>query len=412
MSHPAQGSRPGSRTVVVIGAGPYGLSAAAHLRAAGLSVRAFGDPMHSWRDTMPAGMFLKSTPDASTISAPAPGHALPDFCRATGETAPSDHERVPIELFTRYGQWFQRELVPFLERSSVLSVRQSDSADGSFNLALDTGETFSARAVVVASGLTGFAHVPDVLAQLAPDGPSADGPVSHSSQHTDLAALAGRSVLVVGAGQSALEGAALLHEAGAQVELVARTPRVRFGGPPASGLRWQPESPMGPAWSLWAMARYPQAFRPLPPGLRLRLVKEVLGPSGAWWLRPRADGVFPVHAGRQLRGARREGDKVVLTTATPAGAALDLTADHVLAATGYRVDLGALPFLSPELRTRLVRVGGFPALDAGMCSTVPGLWFTGLPAAASFGPFMRFVCGTDFASARISAAVAARAGGS
>src|SRR5579859_7157200 len=107
MSFPAPGS-PHRRTVVVIGAGPYGLSVAAHLRAAGLSVRTFGDPMHSWRDTMPAGMLLKSTPDASNLSAPCHGHGLADYCRAVGETAPRGHDRVPVELFTRYGEWFQQ----------------------------------------------------------------------------------------------------------------------------------------------------------------------------------------------------------------------------------------------------------------------------------------------------------------
>lgn len=397
----------GARTVAVIGAGPYGLSVAAHLRATGLNVRAFGDPMHSWRETMPTGMLLKSTPDASNISAPTAGYGLDDYCRGNGERAPRGHDRVSGELFVRYGQWFQQQAVPFLEQERVLSVRQS--RDHGFRLELATGETFDAAAVVVASGLTGFAHLPGLLhTVLGSDGPSPDGPVSHTSQHKDMAAMAGRSVLVVGAGQSALEGAALLHEAGADVELVARTPKVRFGAAPADGPRWQPESPMGPAWSLYAMARYPQSFRSLPDRLRLLLVKEVLGPSGAWWLRARADGVFPVHTGQKLRGVRLEGDKAVLITEDGrTQTTREFTADHVLAATGYRVDLAALPFLNAGLLDRIGRIGGFPELGAGMNSSVPGLWFTGLPAAASFGPFMRFVCGTDFASTRIAAAVRA-----
>ncbi|MEY9845043.1 cation diffusion facilitator CzcD-associated flavoprotein CzcO [Streptacidiphilus sp. BW17] len=404
----SQFSSGSSRTVAVIGAGPYGLSVAAHLRATGLAVRAFGDPMYSWRDTMPVGMNLKSTPDASNISAPTAGYRLDDYCRTNGGTAPSGHDRVPVDLFVRYGQWFQQQAVPFLERENVRSVRQN--IGGGFRLELDGGEAFDAAAVVVASGLTGFAHIPGMLRTvLGADGPSPDGPLSHTSQHRDMAALAGRSVIVVGAGQSALEGAALLHEAGAQVELVARTPHVRFGAAPAYGLRWQPESPMGAAWSLWTMARYPQSFRALPVQARLQLVKRVLGPSGAWWLRARADGVFPVHTGQSLRGIRREGDKVVLITEDrDSRATREHTADHVLSATGYRVDLSAVPFLAPELRGRIARVGGFPELDAGMAASVPGLWFTGLPAAASFGPFMRFVCGTDFASTRIAEAVRAR----
>ena len=91
-----------------------------------------------------------------------------------------------------------------------------------------------------------------------------------------------------------------------------------------------------------------------------------------------------------------------LSVLTPTGHTERLAADHVIAATGYRVDLAAMDFLGHELRTRLAVSRGAPRLGAGYVSSVPGLYFTGLPSASSYGPVMRFVCGTEFASPRLA----------
>ncbi|QHC20394.1 FAD-dependent oxidoreductase [Streptomyces sp. GS7] len=395
-----------STPVAVIGAGPFGLATAAHLRARGLPVRVFGQPMDSWEERMPSGMLLKSTPAASSIAVPHTGHTLGDFCAAVGERRhASDWDVIPVETFVRYGRWVQRRLVPELERVRVVSVDRR--ADG-FELKLDSGEQFGARAVVVATGLSGLAHLPPVLAAAVPAGPSAAGPVSHSSQHRDLAALAGREVVVVGAGQSALESAVLLAEAGAaSVRVVARgRAAVGFGAPPDRQPRLRPSSPFGNAWSLWALTQYAGGFRHLPVPARRFLVRRVLGPLGAWWLRDRFVGRVRVTQGRAIDRAEVRDGRPVLSLRGPDGRGGELAADHVLAATGYRVALGALDFLGPGLRTGItVRAGG-PLLDAGFGSSVPGLYFTGLTAAASFGPLMRFVCGTDFAAPRLARAVA------
>ncbi|MET8678089.1 FAD-dependent oxidoreductase [Streptomyces sp. NPDC004647] len=426
-----------NKPVVVIGAGPYGLSTAAHLRAQGVPVRVFGSPMASWREQMPAGMLLKSTPAASNIDAPQSGHTLADFCDAEGTARlVTDEDIVPVETFARYGLWFQQRLVPDLEQVRVVSVDRrgggrghgtgsasgsgsrsrsaSASASGSgsgsgFELKLDSGEQFSARAVVVATGLSGFAHLPAELAGAVPDGPSASGPVSHSSQHHDLGRFAGREVAVVGAGQSALESAVLLHEAGASaVRVVARgRDAVGFGAPPWRQPRLRPESPFGRAWSLYALSYHAGPYRFLPPAARHHLVRRVLGPLGAWWLRERFEGRVQVTAGHRIAGARVEDGRPVLILTGSAGRTSELSADHVLAATGYRVDTAALDFLGDELRTELTTSRGAPRLGAGYRSSLPGLYFTGLPAAASYGPVMRFVCGTEFASRRLAKAVVA-----
>ncbi|MEV0368604.1 FAD-dependent oxidoreductase [Streptomyces sp. NPDC050636] len=399
-----------STPVAVIGAGPYGLSTAAHLRARGLTVRVFGQPMVSWQARMPAGMLLKSTPAASTIDTPEAGHTLGEFCAATGEGRyESDWDVIPVETFVRYGQWVQERLLPELERVRVVSV---DRGPDGFELKLDSGEQAAARAVVVATGLTGIAYLPPELAAAVPEGPSATGPVSHSSQHRDLSELAGRDVIVVGAGQSALESAALLAEAGAaSVRVVARgRAAVGFGAPPDRQPRLRPRTPFGNAWSLYALTYYAGAFRHLPVPARRFLVQRVLGPLGAWWLRDRFVGRVQVTEGTRIVRARIRDGRPVLALrggeGTANGLGGEVTADHVLAATGYRMDLAALDFLGESLRTEIaVRAGG-PLLDAGFGSSVPGLYFTGLPAAASFGPVMRFVCGTEFASPRLARAVA------
>ncbi|MFF3546453.1 FAD-dependent oxidoreductase [Streptomyces platensis] len=394
-----------STPVAVIGAGPYGLSAAAHLRAYGLPVRVFGQPMASWRAGMPAGMLLASAPAASGIGVPQPGHTLGDFCAATGEGPyVTDRDLVPVESFVRYGQWVQQRLVPGLEQVRVVSVDRR--ADG-FELKLDSGEQVGARAVVVATGLTGLAQLPPELAAALPDGPSATGPVSHSSQHHDLSALAGRDVVVIGAGQSALESAVLLTEAGAAaVRVVARGPgAVGFGAPPDHRPRRRPRSPFG-AWPRYAPAYRAGAFRRLPAPARRYLGRRVPVPRGAWWLRERFTDRVRVTQGRRIVRATVRDGRPVLALRGADGQGGEVVADHVLAATGYRMDLAALDFLGAGLRTGIVVRAGGPLLDGGFRSSVPGLYFTGLPAAASFGPAMRFVCGTEFASPRLARAVA------
>ncbi|MFJ5969917.1 FAD-dependent oxidoreductase [Streptomyces sp. NPDC093060] len=398
------------RPVAVIGAGPYGLSTAAHLRARGIPVRVFGDPMVSWRAHMPEGMLLKSTPAASNLDCPQPGHTLADYCDAAGvRRLVTDEDIVPVETFIAYGEWFQEKLLPDLEQVRVVSVDRDKS--GGFELKLDSGEMFTARAVVVATGLSGLAHLPAELAPAAADGPAPTGPVSHSSQHHDLTRFAGKELIVVGAGQSALETAALAAEAGAHVRVVSRgRGRVAFGAPPWGQPRLRPESPFGRAWSLWALSHYPHPYRFLPARTRHYLVRRVLGPLGAWWLRDRFEGKVQVQEVERVVGAQAPDGSPVLTVSTHGKRTERFSADHVIAATGYRVNIAAMDFLGHELRTRLAVSRGTPRLGPGYVSSVPGLYFTGLPAASSYGPVMRFVCGTEFASPRLAGHLAAAHG--
>lgn len=406
------GSRgvPGSRRLptAVIGAGPYGLATAAWLSTEGVSRRVFGEPMECWRANMPDGMYLKSVPAASCISAPESGYGLGDFRSARGRGPVGDRYPIPVEEMIAYGQWFQERRVPELERGRVRTVSR---VDGRFGVTLDSGEEFLAENVVMATGLVPFAHEPAELA-----GPLPAELVSHTSRHHDLGPFSGRRIAVLGAGQSALESAALLREAGALPTVIARAAFVAFGGPPDTDRPCdrprrvrivKPGSPLGPGWSLLACAHGAGAIRRLPRGLRLRLLHNVLGPSGAWWLRDRVDDRIPVLCGRTVRSVEAEGGVVRLGVTDAEGRAETVRADHLLLATGYRVDIDRLGLLAPELRREIETFRGAPRLSSGFESSVPGLFFTGLAAAPTFGPVLRFVAGTGFAARRLAGAVAA-----
>ncbi|WP_067451889.1 NAD(P)-binding domain-containing protein [Actinomadura macra] len=381
--------------VVIVGAGPYGLSTAAHLQNLGLEVRIIGTPMRFWNENMPEGMYLKSEAFASNLGAPQPGMAFtdrhPDW--RTGQP-------IPLETFVAYGRWFAAEAVPGTEPTDVVSVERGGPAG--YVVTLATGEAIAARAVVIAVGVGPFAHIPDELSGM----PS--WLVSHSSSHRDLGLFAGRDVAVVGAGQSALETAVLLADAGARPHLLARrevldwnsvpaerrSPRAKIIGGPRSGL--------GTGYRTWLWAERPGLVRFVPYAKRQRIVRETLPPAGAWWLRDRLDERVQVSTGRLLAKAIEQDDGVAVTTVDHTGRRIVTEVEHVIAATGFVPDIQRLTVLSPEIRVRVDTRSSSPVLTRDFESSLPGLYFAGLAAAATFGPVMRFVHGADFAGRRIA----------
>ena len=385
--------------VAIVGAGPYGLSAAAHLKAAdGLNIRVFGEPMSFWERHMPEGMLLRSPLAGSDLSDPQKALNLQAYGKNTGNqiTAP-----LPLTRFTDYGHWFQGNLVPDVDRRNVARVERQN---GHFRVSLDDGEQWQARRVVVAAGIMPFAHVPTQFKAL----PCALA--SHTSVHRELKSFAGKRVIVVGGGQSALESAALLHEMGSEVELLVRAPLVRWlwrrpwvhSFPPVARMLYAPPD-VGQAGVSHLVAR-PNLFRRLPRRLQDYLAKRSIRAAGAAWLKPRCQGI-PITTGRTVISAFPVGEQVILK--------LDdgslRQADHALLATGYRVDISRYGFLARDLVAGIVCANGCPQLNAGFETSVSGLHFVGAPAAWSFGPLMRFVAGTEFASRALTKKVLGRA---
>jgi cation diffusion facilitator CzcD-associated flavoprotein CzcO len=205
--------------IAIVGAGPYGLSLATHLRAARLPFRIVGRVMETWREQMPQGMLLKSDGFASHLSDPQGIFRLHHYC--TEKQLPYHATCIPVELstFAGYGVEFQRQMVPEVEDAKLVALRRGD---GEFFLTLDTGETFAARRVILAVGISHYAYIPLVLGGLT------GARLSHSSQVRHPAKFAGKRVAVVGSGASAIDLAALLHEAGATVTMVSRRSRLKF----------------------------------------------------------------------------------------------------------------------------------------------------------------------------------------
>lgn len=389
--------------IAVVGAGPYGLSIAAHLRKLGLSFRIFGPAMDTWISHMPKGMCLKSDGFASDLYDPDGALTLKKYCAEQGIPYADMGLPVRLETFTEYGLAFRDRMVPELENKKVVGIKRTQEG---FSLTLDDGETFSVRRVVLAVGVTHFEYVPENLSHLPAQF------LSHSARHREVAAWKGRKVVVVGGGASALDLAGLLHEAGANVQLVARKRELKFHSKPTGKPRswWKklrhPDSGLGPGMRSRFFSNAPWAFQFLPESLRVDLVKRTLGPSGGYFVHDMVVGKVPLHLGCAIEGAEVKGNNVILKLRTEDGSTKEMAAEHVIVATGYKVDLKRLGFLSDDLRSEIRTASGSPVLSRGFESTVPGLYFAGLAAANSFGPVMRFAFGAGFAAKRISAALA------
>jgi thioredoxin reductase len=388
---------------VIVGAGPYGLSVAAHLRHQGITFRIFGRPMDSWLQHMPKGMMLKSDGFASDIYDPEQAFTLRQFCAESGIKYADTGVPVQLETFCAYGLAFRDRMVPELEDKMVANV---DRSPGGFVVRLEDGETIQARRVVLAIGITHFEYIPESLGQLPPEF------LSHSARHREVEPFRGRSVIVIGGGASALDLAGLLQEAGAQVQLVTRRSELKFHSQPTGKPRswWQqirhPQSGLGPGMRSRFFADAPAAFYYLPEGLRLEIVRKTLGPSGGWFIRDKVIGKVPLHLSCTPQGADVHNGKVRLSIQAADGSKREVVAEHIIAATGYRVDLERLKFVSPEIRSKIKTVGGAPVLSTGFESSVQGLYFAGVAAANSFGPVMRFAFGAGFAARTIARALA------
>jgi FAD-dependent urate hydroxylase len=380
--------------VIVIGAGPYGLAVAAHLKENKVAAQVFGDPMSFWRRHMPKGMKLRSPWRATDIADPHGALSLDAYASRRGL-----ERRGPIKLesFINYGVWFQGCAVPDIDRRMVERV---ESSGGGFRVVTADGDAVFADRVVVATGLAHQQSRPAAFDGL----PAAL--VSHSSEHDDLGTFRGKRVAVVGRGQSACDSAVLLHEAGAEVEIICRggIHWLGNGRPPGNAvIGWLSErlaspSGVGPFPLNW-LAEMPDAAAVMPAGMRAWFSARCLRSGAAGWLWPRFHGVR-VLAGERVHGAVAAGERIALTL--DHGSAVF---DHVLLGTGYRIDIAKLGILGPDLLRRIACRDGAPRLAAGFESNVPGLHFVGASAVASYGPLMRFVAGTAFAARELTEAV-------
>jgi hypothetical protein len=383
--------------VAIIGAGPYGLSLASHLAARNVEHRIFGRAMQFWSRVAAAGSrrYLKSYCFGTNISTPAAGFNFADY---NGPRGLETFEPCSIGNFAQYGQWFQEQKVPWLEPVDVVHV---DSNARGFVLALEDGEKLVASQVVIATGLSRFAHIPKGLKSLSSEW------LTHTANIDTFSAWKGRRVAVIGAGQSALEAAALLHEAGALPQLIVRDGAISWQHRVSRDRNlWRrlrsPISGLGTGPKAWGLAHFPGVMHRLPGTMRMPFIARYLPPEGAWWLRDRVEGLVSVQVNTTIASAAEKGGQVLLKLHHSDGGESDLVVDHVVAGSGYVIDVDRLDFLDQKLRLAIRRLGSAPRLSSSFETSIPGLRFIGPASVTSFGPLFRFVAGTEYSARTVS----------
>lgn len=375
---------------IIVGAGPFGLSGAAYLKDKGVGVGIFGDPMSFWRDHMPAGMYLRSNWAASHISDPHKKFTLDHFKADTGLEF---QQPVPLERFVEYGQWYQQKALPDLVKCQVKGVEKNGNG---FKATLEDGQVVKSKRVVIATGIAHFPWMPKEF-----EG-KPKSHVSHSSDHSDLSRFTGKKMAVIGGGQSALDAARILCAKEAEVEVIAKQEAIRWVGEHAwlhrmGFLSWCLYSnfDVGPA-GISRLVGVPNLFKLLPRSMQDPISARAIRPAGTGWQRPYLAKV-PMTVQTRVTAVDIRGDQVALKLSSGG----ERVVDHVIVATGYRVDMGRYHFFGDSILSGLKTVQGNPVLGRGLESSVPGLHFAGKPAAWSFGPLLNFISGSHFAGAEI-----------
>lgn len=388
--------------VVVLGAGPYGLSVAAHLLGQGLNVAIFGKTMELWHTIVPKGMLLRSYWWATDLSDPQKQFDLAHYFSAHN-LQPFDP--VPGEMIADYGHWFQQHAVPSVDDTYIQTIEQKD---GAFAITLVDGRVITSVNVVMAPGVQYFINRPSEYDHLPKE------LVSHTADHHTFDDLAGKSVVMIGGGQSAMESAALAYESGVQVQLVSREALVWIKDPAAFPTHRPfierlkaPKAGIAPGWFNWIEETFPYGFQRLPRSTKDRLLGGSLshGPMGSSWLKPRLIGKVPLYEQISVEEVKEADGGLVLTLSNKK----TLKADHLILGTGYRPDLKRLPMLGSSLFPHIREYQGSPVLTNHFESTIPGLYFVGFSSFKSCGPYYRFVVGTGAAARRVASSAAQRA---
>ena len=391
--------------VAIVGAGPYGLSLAAHLRARRVPFRIFGRPMQMWRERMPRDMHLKSEPFASNLYEPSGRFTLRRYCDEQGLPYRPTGAPVSRDVFCAYALAFQKRFVPGLDARNVVSLRR-DASDRGFVLELEDGAMLRAAHVVLAVGIAHYPHLPDTFRALPPE------LLSHSSAAADPERFAGQRVAVIGGGSSAIDSAVMFAGIGAEAHVLTRRESLAFHAPPGprtlkQRLRW-PMSTVGPGWRGVLCTRLPDLFHAMPAEFRIRVTSRFLGPAPCWFTRAPFEKSVRLHEAVKDLALEPRSEGGVRLTYQSNGQPATLDVDHVVAATGFRAELDRLSFIDAPLRAAIAREADTPALSRRFESSVPGLYFTGVSASNAFGPMLRFACGAGFAARRLSGHLARR----
>ena len=348
--------------------------------------------MDTYRAHTPFGMLMKSEPYASTIASPDGKYDVAEYCGSHGLDYVDRVGPLTRERFLEYANWYTKQLVPGVRDETVTDVSQ---VDGGFRVSFADAQPITARQVIVATGVLPYQHIPAELAGLPEE------LVTHVAKHMTWASsraagwpwwrrpVGDRDGHVAARGR----GGRPAHRPDPALNWSAANPEHLS----ALGHIKRPVTQLCEGWHC-AFWYQPRAFRMLPENVRIVKAKTVLGPNGSWWLKDRVVGVVDVLPGHRIKEAVPHGQWRAPHARGLRQSQADF--DHVIAGTGYRVDLARLPFLPQQLRTAIKSLNGHPVVNRNGETSVPGLYFAGAPTVLFIGPSARFIAGTHTLTAR------------
>jgi FAD-dependent urate hydroxylase len=355
----------GMLDVIIIGSGPFGISIAAHAVASKLEYKLFGYPMDFWKNQMPQDMFIRTPHEFVSFSDSKEELTIQHFSEETGTELVTP---LPRPIFVEYANWFARKAGIEFTPNLITKVTQKD---GYYEVTADTGVSYDTKNIIVATGVEHYKHLPSFLNNFPAH------LVSHTSGYTSFAQFKGKKVVVLGSGQSAWEAAGLLHRDGADVELVYRKEAANYAGSRENEI---------------ALRDVGDIFYQLP----LEEKKQGWGQSAgsvAHFLKPYVEGIVPQNGSVAIEKVEQVNDeeiRLVLSNGT------EKIVNHIIAATGFHINLDKVPFFDADLLTGIEREEGyaqFPMLNESFESSLPGLYFAGPLSSHSHGPTFRFILG-------------------
>ena len=377
--------------LLIVGAGPFGLAIAAQAAHLGIEYLVVGKPMDFWRRNMPPGMFLRSSWDWHLD--PLDVHTIENFLKSRGQTT-AGIEPLSLQFYLEYAEWFQKQK-GITARPLIVERLDRSVENQSFIATTNTGEVIEARSVALAPGFRYFPNVPEELKARLPA-----GRYEHTCEFVDFSSAADKRYLIVGGRQSAFEWAALLVEAGAHSVYISH----RHDSPSFAVSDWSWVEPL-----VDRMNDDPNWFRRLSQDEKDTLNRRLWAEGRLkleTWLEPRIrnDRVKVLPRTEIIKCIDQNGELLVTLSDGQ-----QVTCDQIVLATGYKVEIGRIPFLAngnmlAELDTR----NGFPVLDDFFQTSVPGLFITSMPATQDFGPFFGFTVSVRASAKRICNAVKAR----
>jgi FAD-dependent urate hydroxylase len=348
--------------LAIVGAGPYGISLAAHANKAGLSNRVFGLPMDFWQSKMPPNMFIRTLLEYTNLSDPDILFTLNRFQEERGLDLSYP---LPRSIFVDYGKWFIEKSDISIEKVFIKNIIKDNCY---FVLETENKNFVDAKNVIIAVGLTNTQYIPSVLAHLPKEF------LSHTADNTRFEQFKNQHVVVIGGGQSAWEAAALLHQANARVDLIYRRSH-----------RLTPDENMNAKQSEIA-----DKFFYYPKEKKMEVKHQFEKPTVSDFLVPLVEGKVTQRPGRYIINTtitKENKIQVLLNDHTT------LWANHIIAATGYRFNPHKLPFLESIIDKIGVTEALDPIVDENFQSTLPNLFFAGPATATCHGPAFRFISG-------------------